>query len=186
MGRNIDIKSGLLYNTTEFAKYHMNHPKVKKYILRENLRSGDLRDMIDELIEIDRYKSKMDTDADTVVVAFKAASQDAATDLGAYLEWSINSIDDVEVSDASDPDGKFHVYIELQRAAGLCQKIIDIVNDISKTTDKQEWKFIGMDGERADLNIGELTAVVIQDPKIYALPPESREWYIRMKNLAKY
>jgi len=163
-----------------------NQLKTKRYTLRENLRSGDLRDMIDELIEIDRYKSKMDTDAETVVVAFKAASQDAATDLGAYLEWSIASIEDVEVSDASDPDGKFHVYIELARLPGLCQKIIDIVDDINKATEKQEWKFIGMDGERAALTLGELTSVLIQDPKIYALPPESREWYIRMKNLTKY
>ena len=78
---------------------------MKKYKLNESLREGDLRDTIAPLIEIDRFKPKLGTESDTVVVAFKANSVAAATDLGAYLEWSAAGIEDVEVSDASDKDG---------------------------------------------------------------------------------
>ena len=101
--------------------------KVKKYKLNESLREGDLRDTVDELIEIDRYKPKLGSESETVVVAFKCATNEVAVDLGAYLEWSNSGIEDVEVSDASDENGKFHVYIELKRLPGLNQKIIDIV-----------------------------------------------------------
>jgi hypothetical protein len=160
--------------------------KSKKYILRESLRAGDLRDTVNELIEIDRYKPKLGTEAETVVVCFKADTLDAATDLGAYLEWSAAGIEDVEVSDASDKDGKFHVYIEVKRLPGLCQKLVDIVRDIEHATDVMNWKFVAMDGKRREFDLGNLSEVVIQDPKLYDLPPESRDWYMRMKNLTKY
>ena len=159
---------------------------MKKYQLNENLRAGDLRDSINELIEIDRYKPKIGSEADTVVVCFKANSVESAKDLGAYLEWSSNKIEDVEVSDAGDTDGKYHVYIELKRLPGLCQKIVDIVEDVEHATESQQWKFVGMDGQRSDLTLGNLNVKIIQDAKLYSLPEESREWYLRMKTLTKY
>ena len=103
----------------------MTNHKNRKYKLNENLRQGDLVDVVDSLLEIDRYKPKLGTEADTVVICFKANTQDVATDLGAYLEWSAQGIEDVEVSNASDKDGKFHVYIELKRLPGLNEKIIN-------------------------------------------------------------
>jgi hypothetical protein len=160
--------------------------KIKKYKLNESLREGDLRDIIDSLLEIDRYKPKIGDDADTVVVAFKATTKDAAMDLGAYLEWSSQKIEDVEVSDASDKDGKFHVYIEIKRMPGLNEKIVNIVKDVEHATGEQEWKFVGMDGFRKQLDITNLNQEIVQDPKLYALPPESRDYYLRMKNLTKY
>jgi hypothetical protein len=160
--------------------------KSKKYVLRESLRAGDLRDTVDELIEIDRYKPKLGSEADTVVVCFKADTNDVAVDLGAYLEWSAAGIEDVEVSDASDKDGKFHVYIEVKRLPGLCQKLVDIVRDVEHATDVMNWKFVAMDGKRREFDLGNLSEVVIQDSKLYDLPPESREYYMRMKNLTKY
>jgi hypothetical protein len=160
---------------------------VKKYQLNENLRINELIDLVNPLVEIDRYKPKIGNDADTVVVAFKVDSFDAATDLSAYLEWSpSNSISDVEVSDASDNDGKFHVYIELKRLPGLNNNIITIIKDIEHVTGPQEWKFIGMDGKREDLDINSLNYKIIQNPKLYALPPDSRDWYMRIKTLTKY
>ena len=166
---------------------HNNKIKMdKKYKLNESLRKGDLVDVVDSLLEIDRYKPKMGTEADTVVITFKADTQDVATDLGAYLEWSSIGIEDVEVSDASDKDGKFHVYIELTRLPGLNEKIIDIVKDVEHATGKQDWKFVGMDGLRKPLDMGTLNQTIIQDAKLYSLPPESREYYLRMKNLTKY
>lgn len=160
--------------------------KVKKYQLKESLRAGDLRDTVDALVEIDRYKPKLGTEAETVVVCFKADTLDVATDLGAYLEWSPNGIEDVEVSDASDKDGKFHVYIELKRLPGICQKMVDIIKDVEHATDVQEWKFVGMDGLRRELDLGNLNATIIQNSKLYDLPPESRETYMRIQNLARY
>lgn len=159
---------------------------IKKYKLKESLRPGDLRDTVDSLIEIDRYKPKIGTDADTVVVALKANTKDAAVDLGAYLEWSSQKIEDVEVSDASDKDGKFHVYLEIKRMPGINEKIIEIIKDAEHAIGKLEWKFVGMDGLRKDLDIGNLNQEIVQDPKMYALPPESRAYYLRMKNLTNY
>ena len=160
--------------------------KQKKYLLKESLRAGDLRDTIAALVEIDRYKPKLGTESDTVVLCFKADTVESATDLGAFLEWSAAGIEDVEVSDAGDKEGKFHVYCEIQRLPGINQKILNIVKDAEHATGPLNWKFVAMDGRRADLTLGELNATIIQDPKLYDLPPESREFYLRMKNLSKY
>jgi hypothetical protein len=157
-----------------------------KLLLRENLRPGDLRDTIDPLIEIDRHKPKVDDNSETVVICFKAINSGAAEDLGAFIEWGTKSVNDVEVSDSSDKNGKFHVYIEMRRIPGLSQKIIDLVRDIEMITEKQEWKFTAMDGLRRDFTLPNLNYAIIQDPKIYSLPPESRAYYQRMKNLTKY
>ncbi len=160
--------------------------KHKKYQLNESLRPGDLRDVVASLIEIDRYKPKLGTEAETVVLCFKCETADVATDLGAYLEWSANGIEDVEVSDAVDKDGKFHVYAEIQRLPGINKKVLAIVKDVEHATGPQDWKFVSMDGQRADLTLADLNAKIIQDPKLYDLPPESRDWYLRMKNLTQY
>lgn len=160
--------------------------KPRRYKLRESLRQEDLADMVSELIEIDRYKPKLGPEENTVVICFKAATSDSAGDLGGFLEWSSAGIEDVEVSDASDKDGKFHVYIEIKRLPGIAQKVLDIVQDVEKATGSQQWKFVGMEGYRKDLTLGNLNSTIIQDPKLYLLPKESREYYIRMKNLTSY
>lgn len=155
-------------------------------LLRESLRAGDLKDTVDSLIEIDRHRPKVDNNSETVVVCFKCTNTGAAEDLGAFIEWGTKSVNDVEVSDASDKDGKFHVYVEMRRIPGLSDKIISLIKDIEMITEKQEWKFTAMDGLRRDFTLANLNYAIIQDPKIYSLPPESRAYYQRMKNLTKY
>lgn len=162
-----------------------SHP-MSKLVLRENLRPGDLRDTVDPLLEIDRHSPKLDDNSETVVVCFKTAFKDAANDLGAFIEWGTKNIKEVEVSNASDKNGKYHVYVELTRIPGLSKTILDLVKDIQHITEEQEWKFVGMDGLRRDLTLANLNYAIIQDPKIYRLPPESRSYYQRIKQLTSY
>lgn len=159
---------------------------MNKSHLLENLNPGDLRDAVDELIEIDRHKPKLGDNSETVVICFKCSTQKVAMDLGAFIEWSSDRVNDVEVSEASDKEGRFHVYVEIARMPGLAQKILDIVQDCEHVTEKQDWKFVAMDGQRRDLTLPHLNFAVIQDPKIYNLPPESRAYYQRMKTLTQY
>lgn len=159
---------------------------MSKLLLRENLRPGDLVDTIDALLEIDRHTPKIDDNSETVVICFKANTIESATDLGAYIEWGTKNIKDIEVSEASDKDGKFHVYVEMTRLPGFGQKVMDLVGDIEHITNSQQWKFVAMDGLRRDLTLANINYAVIQDPKIYRLPADSRSYYQRMKNLTNY
>lgn len=159
---------------------------MSKLLLRENLRPGDLVDTINELIEIDRHTPKVDDNSETVVLCFKANTIESATDLGAYIEWGTKNVKDVEVSEASDKDGKFHVYVEMTRLPGFGQKVVDLIRDIQHITTEQQWKFVAMDGLRRDLTLANINYAVIQDPKIYRLPADSRSYYQRMKNLTNY
>lgn len=155
--------------------------------LRENLRPNDLVDLVDRLVDIDRYKPKSGEEKDVVVVGFKCDSQAAAQDLGAYIEWSaVAKILDTEIAEAADKDGKYHVYVELTRLPGLSDNILKIIGDVEHITGNQDWKFVPMDGIRYDMNRANLNYRIVQDPRIYDLPEESRQYYQRMKNLTKY
>ena len=63
----------------------MTTPKQNKQ-LNEGLRKGDLYDLIDPNISIDRYKSKMGDDDQIVVVSLKAMHKEAAKDLVDFID----------------------------------------------------------------------------------------------------
>jgi hypothetical protein len=48
--------------------------------LNESLQADDLRDLVDEVFEIDSYKSKIGQDEDIVVLSFTVDSEDPAKD----------------------------------------------------------------------------------------------------------
>ena len=47
----------------------------------EGLQRGDLRDCVNEVFSIDRYKSKMGEDRDTVVISFRVKEKYPDIDL---------------------------------------------------------------------------------------------------------
>ena len=58
----------------------------KQNKLFEGLRKGDLFDIVDSNVTIDRYKSKMGEDDQVVVLGFKALHKEGARDLVEFIE----------------------------------------------------------------------------------------------------
>ena len=56
------------------------------------LRTGDLRDLVDSVVEIDSYKSKMGSDNDIIVVALSTLTSESATDLSNFIERGYTSV----------------------------------------------------------------------------------------------
>ena len=51
-----------------------------------SLQQHDLRDLVDNILEIDSYKSKMGADKDIVTVAFATKTKESADDLASFME----------------------------------------------------------------------------------------------------
>jgi hypothetical protein len=114
---------------------------TQKNKLFENLRKDDLFDLVDNNIEIDRYRSKMGDDDDIVVLAFKALHQDAAKDLVDFVETGYEWVLDANTSPATDSKGKVTVFVEFERRTSLVDRIIELTDDISKLCSNEYWTF---------------------------------------------
>ena len=81
--------------------------------VNEGLLAGDLRMLVDNIIEIDSYSSKMGDDKDIVVLAFTVKSQDPATDLVTFVENGYDFVLDADASPGELSDGKYKVFVEI-------------------------------------------------------------------------
>jgi hypothetical protein len=109
--------------------------------LNEELLAGDLRDLVDNIFEIDSYRSKMGEDADIVVLSFNVRSVDAAKDLVNFVERGYDFVMDGDFTPGELRDTKYKVFVELQRTRKVVNQIIELLNGIEKLTNIDDFKF---------------------------------------------
>ncbi len=105
------------------------------------LNHGDLRMTIDEVVEIDRYKAKMGTDEDVVVVNFTAENKDAGQDLVDFLESGYDWILDSAVSPGTNNRGKYMVFVEIERNVDIKDNIGFMLKEVGKVAEVHNWRF---------------------------------------------
>jgi hypothetical protein len=104
--------------------------------LNEGLRANDLRGMIQNIVSIDEYQSKIDERA--IVIAFYVADLHAAKDLTRFIQKSHVLLLDTELSAAPDQKGNYLVFVELpmndKTASSVSQLCLDVnsIGAISK------------------------------------------------------
>jgi hypothetical protein len=112
-----------------------------KRILREGLRPNDLEGMVDDLFEIDLYKSKMGEDRDVCVLSFRVKDRMPAVDMMEFIEKGFNFVLDADVSAGENSDGEYHVFVELPRKPKLSEYIKEITSGVQRLTGIKEWFF---------------------------------------------
>ena len=139
----------------------------QKNKLFEGLRKDDLSDLIDPIVSIDRYRSKMGEDDQIIVLAFKCLHQDAAKDLVEFIESGYDWVLDANSSPATDERGKVTVFVEFERRMNLIERIVDLTDEIGRLTGDIVWKFTYYKGESPiSLNAKNLD-IVPNSPKKY-------------------
>jgi hypothetical protein len=113
--------------------------KVNK--LSEGLRRADLKDMIDNLFTIDQYQSKMGNDRDIIVLRFRAADKEPAVDLMEFIEKGYGFALDADMSSGEERDGKYSVFVELERTEDAPGQIKDLLNGLTQLCDQKNWRF---------------------------------------------
>ena len=114
---------------------------MKKMNLNEGLRRGDLRDLVEDGISIDRYRSKMGTDDEVVVLAFKCMHKESAKDLVEFIESGYDWVLDANQSPATDRKGKVTVFVEFIRRTNASNNIMTLLKEVSYLSGNDDWKF---------------------------------------------
>ena len=111
---------------------------MAKNYLFENLKAGDLEDMIRKTVEIDTFKPRLDDK--NVVLAFFVSEEPAAYDLSRFIEFSTQNVIDTEVSTIPCYNGDYGVYVEITRPQ-MAKKIYKILQAVSHLANNKKWLF---------------------------------------------
>ena len=132
----------------------------------EAVSKGQLRNLVDAIVSIDQYKSKIDEDRNMVVLAFEVMNEMAAGDLSNFIETGAYDVEDTEVSASTNVDGNYMIYVEMRRGSKLHETIRKILDDVSKLTEIESWQYnTGKNG--IPQSIDNLEEMIINDPVRY-------------------
>ena len=155
----------------------------------EAVSKGQLRNLVDAIVSIDQYKSKIDEDRNMVVLAFVVMNEMAAGDLSNFIETGAYDVEDTEVSASTNVDGNYMIYVEMRRGSKLHETIRKILEDVSKLTEIESWQYnTGKNG--IPQSIDNLEEMIINDPVRYQSVQEAdanqKALEDRMRFLARY
>lgn len=101
------------------------------------MRPNDLNGLLSNKMTIDEYSSKID-DA-SVVVTFSVFDRYAAQDANRFIQKSYIEILDSDVSAASDAQGYYTIFVELQNNPKAPDAIQELCNDLKLLGNIEEW-----------------------------------------------
>jgi len=105
------------------------------------LRAGDLKHCVEATMEIDSYKSKMGEDKDIVVMSFSVNGEEPANDLVKFIESGYDFVLDADKTSGEQSDGKFRVFVELERNKKIPAEILEIIDGVKKLSEIDNFKF---------------------------------------------
>ena len=148
-----------------------------------SLREGDLRDMMDNVFEIDSFSSKMGDDKDIVTLSFSLKEKAPADDLMSFLERGYGCILDADVTAGEQSDGTYKVFVELARDNDVHENILEIVDGVKKLSEVDSFKFRYYKNWRSkDLSQETLEELVPNSPDNYGIKVEES----RMDNYKQF
>lgn len=109
--------------------------------LSESLLGNDLERLVSHIFEIDSYASKMGEDKDIVVLSFTVESYDPALDLVNFIERGYDFVLDADASPGELKDGKYKVFVEMERNRHVPDNIIEMLEGLEKLTGVNQFKF---------------------------------------------
>ena len=115
--------------------------QVQKFRLFEGLRRGDLQGFVETTFTIDQFTSKMGEDSNVAVVGFKVNDKHPAMDLMEFIEKGYDFVLDADISSGEGKDGKYQVFVEIERSRRLPEQIKELVGGVSRLIDSKDWRF---------------------------------------------
>lgn len=106
-----------------------------------SLRTEDLKNLVDKIVEIDSYKSKMGADQDIITIAFSTKTKESADDLVGFVERGYPFVLDADATSGEQSDGTYKVFVEIERDRKASEQIVELADGISKLTGIDDLKF---------------------------------------------
>lgn len=105
------------------------------------LEFNDLRDMVDHVIEIDSFKSKMGDDEDIIVLSISARTYESARDLVNFIEKGYDFVLDADATPGEQSDKTYKVFVEIERNKKSIDDIIELSEGLKSLTGIENFKF---------------------------------------------
>jgi len=99
-----------------------------------SLRANDLVDLVSPIFEVDTYRSKIGDDSDFIVVSFTVDYKNVANDLENFIEMGCDFVIDADSTKGEDENGKYKVFIEMERNSLASKHILKIIHGVKKLT----------------------------------------------------
>jgi hypothetical protein len=132
------------------------------------LQQNDLVDLVDRIIEVDGYKSKMGSDADIITVSFATSTKESADDLASFLERGYTFVLDADATPGEQSDGTYKVFVEIERDKTSVDNIMELANGVENLTGLKNLRFrYYKDFKSKPLATDSLSEVLPLDPKDY-------------------
>jgi len=134
----------------------------------DSLKAGDLRNLVKHIFEVDNYASKMGEDKDIVVLSFTVESKSPAEDLVGFIEKGYDFVLDADMTPGELDDGKYRVFVEMQRTPKVSEQIADMLYGVGKLTGIDNFRFrYHKSFKSQDAVIETLHTVIPSDPTTY-------------------
>ena len=110
--------------------------------LNESLKHLDMEDQVLPVLGIDQFKSTIGDDSDFITMNFTVKSAEVAEDLVTWLEYGYEWIVDAEPSPGEVQNGKFLVFIDVDRRTRVPERVMEMLSDLDTLTgiDAKDWK----------------------------------------------
>jgi hypothetical protein len=135
-----------------------------------NLKRYDLKDLVDNVLEIDHFKSKMGADKDIVTIAFSTKTKESADDLASFIERGYTFVLDADATSGEQSDGTYKVFVEIERDKNISEEIMELANGIENLTGMDKIKFRYYKEFRSKpLTLEELEETIPTEPDLYGV-----------------
>jgi len=108
--------------------------------LNEGMTRGALDHLVQPLISVDEYESKI-SDRRAIVVGFYVDDEHPANDLSNFIDRGSQPVLDTEVSPAPTPDGYFVVFVEIKRDEEFPKILMELLKDVNNISNVRDWSF---------------------------------------------
>ena len=134
------------------------------------LQAGSLRDTIDDIYEIDSFKSKMGDDSDIITLSFSLTTNESAKDLNSFIESGYSFVLDSDVTAGEQSDGTYKVFVEIERDKACHENINEIIDGVKKLCALDSMRFRYYKNFRSrEHNLDNLKQYVPNDSKNYGI-----------------
>jgi hypothetical protein len=136
--------------------------------LNEGLNANDLKHFVNDTFLVDTYKSKMGDDKDVAVISFRVKDRLPALDLMEFIERGYGFVLDADISSGEESDGKYSVFVEIERNSRLAENIEEIITGVSKLTGIDDWRYrYHKDWKGTEYSLESISKRVPSSPELY-------------------
>jgi len=138
------------------------------------LRENDLRGLVKDVFEVDNYKSKIGNDRDVCVLTFIVDSKDPAEDLENFIEMGYDFVMDAECTSGELDDGKYRVFVEIERSRHLGEQLAELMDGVKKATGIEDFRFrYHKEFKSVEATLEQFEKKIPNDPDAYDAAVES-------------